>query len=160
MPECHQGITLMQAKGLRFPPQPHIFQSSPPKKKLPLGPPMEPLHKERCSISRALSACLSKSPEKKPPLQVPLTEPLHTERCSISRALFTYTQNSPKRSRPSRFASQSPTETDAPFPEPFSTCLSHSPVKEPPSLQVPHQGPDGERCSSPRPILYNSQNSQ
>jgi hypothetical protein len=51
---------------------------------------MEPLHRERCAISRALFAYLSEPPEKEPPLQVPLMEPLHRERRSISTALFTY----------------------------------------------------------------------
>jgi hypothetical protein len=30
----------------------------------------------------------------------------------------------------------------------------------PPPLQVPHQGPNGERCSSPGPAIHASQNSQ
>jgi hypothetical protein len=83
MPECHQGFTLMQTHGLRFPPQPRYLSkpqqiSSPPPRS-----PMELLHRERCSICRALSTFLSKSPEKNPPpFQVPLTEPLHTERAS------------------------------------------------------------------------------
>jgi hypothetical protein len=52
--------------------------------------------------------------------------------------------NVPRKEAPSRFLSQSPTETDAPFPEPSSTYLLQSLVKEPPPLQVPYQGPDGE----------------
>jgi hypothetical protein len=99
------------------------------------------LHASRSPQSRALFIYLSKSPEKKHRLQVPITEPLH-RRCSISRAQFTYIQNSQKRSPPpSRFPSQSPTETDVPFPEPFSTCLSQSPVEEPP----PPGSPSGPR---------------
>jgi hypothetical protein len=51
----------------------------------------------------------------------------------------------PETKPPSRFPSQSPTETDAQFPEPFSTCLSQSPVKEqhPPStfpVRAPMEG--------------------
>jgi hypothetical protein len=92
---------------------------------------MELLHRERCSITRALSTYLLKSPEKKPPLQVPLTEPLHREKCSISRALYIslkvpnpepslHISRSPqKRNTPSRFPLWSPyIKKDAPSPEP------------------------------------------
>jgi hypothetical protein len=120
---------------------------------------MGPLHRERFPISRALSTYLWKSPEKKPPLWVPLMEPLHTERCSVSRAVFTYLSKFPEKEPPSRFPFQVTIEIDYPFPEPSSTCLSKSLVKEPP-LQVPHWGPCGERCSSPGSSIHMSQSSQ
>jgi hypothetical protein len=60
----------------------------------------EPLHRERCSISRALFTYLSKAPEKKLPLWVPLMEPLHRERCFVSRAIFTYFSKFPEKEPP------------------------------------------------------------
>jgi hypothetical protein len=154
----------------------------------------EPLHRERCSISRALFKYLLKSSEKTPPrpriplrspyvekdapspapslhtsqspqkrkgpLQVPLTEPLHKERLfHLQSPLYVSFTVPRKKEPPSRFPSQTPIERDAPFSEPSFTCVSKSPVKEPP-LQVPHRGPYGERCSSPgssRRIIQNAQ---
>jgi hypothetical protein len=74
---------------LPFQSLPDMFLS-PGKETLPQVPLAEPLHRERCSISRALFIYLAKSPEKKRPLQVPLMGPLHRERFPISRALSTY----------------------------------------------------------------------
>jgi hypothetical protein len=129
-----------------------------PRKETCLQVPLtEPLHRERCSISRALFTYLSKSPEKQPPPRhVPRTEPLHRARYSVSRALFTYLPNFPEKEPPSRFPSQSPTEADAPFLERSSICLSKTPAKKPP-VQVPHRGPYGEKCSSPGPSIHISE---
>jgi hypothetical protein len=63
MPEYHQGFTLMQTQGLRFPPQPRYLSKSLKKKLPPPHPPVGLLHREGCSITRALSTGLSKSPE-------------------------------------------------------------------------------------------------
>jgi hypothetical protein len=131
-----------------------------------------------------------RAPEKDPPFRVPITETLHRERCSISRALFTYIQI-PRKMPTSRFPFQTPTEKDAPFPEPFSSCLSQVPherthrtqgfqsgyrcremlitmaystypqkfpITEPPS-KYPSK-PYGKRCPSPGPstrIIYKAQ---
>jgi hypothetical protein len=59
----------------------------------------------------------------------------------------------PEKKPPSRFPSQSPTETDAPFPEPFSTCLSQSPVKKPPPSRFPVRAPM-ERDAHHQGLLY------
>jgi hypothetical protein len=99
MPECHQGFTLMQTQGLRLPPQPRYLSKSPKKKLPPPGPPMELRHRQRCSISRALSTYLSKSPVQSP-LYISLEVPspgssLHIPRSPQSRALYTYLSKSP-----------------------------------------------------------------
>jgi hypothetical protein len=145
----------------------HIFQSPQKRSFLP-GSPTKLLQRERCSISTGLSTYLSKSPGKKPPSRFPLRSPyiqkgaphpepsLHISRSSQKRnphpsrfplrSLYIEKglPNFPEKEPPSRFPSQSPIETDAPFPEPSSTCLSKTPVKKPP-LQVHHQGRYGER---------------
>jgi hypothetical protein len=123
-----------------------------PRKETPLQVPlMEPLHRERCSISGA--------PQKrKSPSGFPLQSP-YIEKYVPSPEPSLHIFKVHRKEPPSRFPSQSPTETEAPFPEPSSTCLSQCPVKEPP-LQVPYQDPDGERFSSPGPTLHTSQNSK
>jgi hypothetical protein len=156
MPVCRQGFTLTQTQGLTYPPQPRYISLEVPRKEASLQDPLtEPLHRERCSTSRALLTYLSKSPEKNPPLQVPLTEPVHRERSSVSRALFTHLPNFPEKEPPSRFPSQSPPDTDAPFPEPPSTCLSKATPNHPPPPSRFPIGAPMERCSSPGPSKLN-----
>jgi hypothetical protein len=50
-------------------------------------------------------------------------------------------------------------ERDAPLPEASFTCLSKSPVKEPPS-KFPQRGPYGERCLFPEPSFTYLQSPQ
>jgi hypothetical protein len=58
----------------------------------------------------------------------------------LQNPLYIYSKF-PETKPPSRFPSQSPTETDTPFPEPFCTCLSQSPVKEQPASRFPIRAP-------------------
>jgi hypothetical protein len=155
MPECRQGFTLMQMQWLRFPPHSHSLSKSPTKGSSLSGSPVERLHRERCSIARALSTCLSRSPETKPLLQVPFTEPLHRGRCSISRALFTWLSKSPEKKPPSRFPLQSPyIEKDAPSPEP-SLCIFQSLQKRNRPSGFPLQSPYIEKdVPSSKPSVH------
>jgi hypothetical protein len=88
MPECHQGFTLMQTQGLRFPPQPRYLSNPPPPKRS--SPPRSPYGApaSRKMFHHQSPLYMSLSHQKRNPLQVPLTEPLRRGRCSISRAFL------------------------------------------------------------------------
>jgi hypothetical protein len=74
---------------------------------------MEPLHRESCSVSKALFTYLSKFPEEEPPLQVPLSEP-HRNRHSVPRTFLYLSLKVPGERAPlSRFPIGAPMERDA-----------------------------------------------
>jgi hypothetical protein len=58
----------------------------------------EPLHRERCSVSRALFTYLSKSPEKKPPSRFPLWSPYIEKDAPSPEPSLHIFQNSQERS--------------------------------------------------------------
>jgi hypothetical protein len=79
----------------------YISLKVPRKEKPPLQVPlMEPLHRERCSISRALFTYLSKSPEKKnPPSRFLLWSP-YIEKDAPSPDPSIYLSKSPEKKPP------------------------------------------------------------
>jgi hypothetical protein len=132
----------------------HIFQS-PQKRSFPPGSPTELLHRERCSISRALSAYLSKSPEKKPPSRIPLQSP--------------YREKDAPSPEPSLHISQSPQKRDPPLGSPYGAstyrkmlhlqsplCISSKFPRKGAPLEVAFSEPRRNRRSVPRTFLYPS----
>jgi hypothetical protein len=163
MRECRHGFTLMQTRGLRFPPQPRYLSKSPKKRSSPPpDPPVELLHRERCSITRALSTCLSKSPETKPspPSRFPLQSP-YVEKDAPSPEPSLHIFKVPRKEAPLQVPFSEPHRIRRSVPRTLLyLSLAVPGGRPPPPPHVPHQGPDGGICSSPEPTLHTSQNVQ
>ena len=118
--------------------------------------PLQRCHRERCSVSRALLCPSIDVPSKPSPPPCSPLGPLWREML-ISRAFLYISFNVPVKDPP---PSGSPCrawieggrergERDTPFPEP-SICASRVPSKWAP-VQIPQQGPYGERCPFSEP---------
>jgi hypothetical protein len=84
-----------------------------PRKETPLHVLLaEPLHKERCSISRALFRYLSKSTEKEPPSRFPSQSPIDRDAPSPEHSL-TCLLKTPGKEPPSWFPDGAPMDRDA-----------------------------------------------
>jgi hypothetical protein len=107
--------------------------SESPVKKLPLQVPLkEPIHRERCSISRAFIYISFKVPSQGSPLPGSPCR-ASTERDTLSpEPSFTCLSKSP-----SKFLQQGPYGDNCPSPEPSVMYLSKSPVKVPPPSPRP-----------------------
>jgi hypothetical protein len=144
------------------PAQLHIFQS-PQKRSSPPGSPAELLHRERSSISRALSTYLSKSPEKKPPSRIPLQSPYIKKDAPSPEPSSHISQSPQKRNAPSKFPLRSPCiKKDCSISRDRFVYLSKPPEKTlPPPSRFPLWSPYIEKdVPSPEPSIHIFQSSQ
>jgi hypothetical protein len=131
-----------------------------PRKVTPFQVPLtEPLHKERCSISRAFLTYLTQSPEKKPPCRFPLLSP-YIVKGAPSPEPSLHIFKVPRKEAPLQAPISEPHRNRRFVPRTLLYLSLAVPDERGPPLQVPCQGPDGERCSSPGPPIHTSQNSQ
>jgi hypothetical protein len=140
MPEGHQGFTLMQTQGLRFPAQLRYLSKAPPKSSSLRSPYGAPASRKMLHLQSPPYVTLKVPRKESPPSRFPLWSP--------------YIEKDAQSPEPSLHISQGP-QSRALF-----TYLSKSPVKKHP-LQVPltellHR----ERCSISRALFTYTQNSQ
>jgi hypothetical protein len=124
-------------------PEPSLHISrSPQKRNTPSRFPLRSPYIEQDASSPEPSLHNSQSPQKRnPPPGSPYGAPTYRKMFHLQSPLYIYSKF-PEKKPPSRFPCQSPAETDAPFPEPSSACLSQSLVKEhPPPSRFPIRAP-------------------